>query len=144
MGIISDLIDYGYVTGAYLGVTVSNTDEESAAMFGLPVGAYVMSVENGGCAQRAGIQPKDIIIDLGGYEVKGITTLTRALRNFKANDVTTVTLIRGGRELVLEITLDEKPQSATPAETAPQGSEPMPSVGDPNEWFDYYRRFFGN
>ena len=144
MGIINDLIDYGYVTGAYLGVTVSNTDEESAAMFGLPVGAYVMSVEEGGAAQRAGIQPKDIIIDLGGYEVKGITTLTRALRNFKADDTTTVTVVRGGRELVLDITLDEKPQAAVPAETAPQGSEPMPSVGDPNEWFDYYRRFFGN
>ena len=145
MGIISDLIDYGYVTGAYMGITVSNTDEESAAMFGLPVGAYVMSVEEGGSADRAGIQPKDIIIDLGGYEVKGITTLTRALRNFKSGDTTTVTIIRSGAQMELEITLDEKPQTAAEAApTMPESTEGMPSQGDPNEWFEYYRRFFGN
>jgi len=142
-GMISDLIDYGYVTGAYMGITVSNTDEESASMFGLPVGAYVMSVEKDGSADRAGIQPKDIIIDLGGYEVKGITTLTRALRNFKAGDTTTVTIIRSGGQMELEITLDEKPQQLPATETAPQQDENMPSEGDPNEWFEYYRRFFG-
>ena len=143
MGIISDLIDYGYVTGAYMGISVSNTDEESAAMFGLPTGAYVLSVEADGAADRAGIQPKDIIVDLGGHEIKGITTLTRALRNFKAGDITTVTVIRSGGQMELEITLDEKPQQLPTAETAPQQDENMPSEGDPNEWFDYYRRFFG-
>ena len=143
MGIINDLIDYGYVTGAYLGVTVTNTDEESAAMFGLPVGAYVMTVEKDGSADRAGVHPKDIIIDLGGHEVKGITTLTRALRNFKAGDTTTITIVRSGGEQTLEITLDEKPQQLPTTETAPQQSENMPSEGDPNEWFEYYRRFFG-
>ena len=143
-GMISDLIDYGYVTGAYLGVTVSNTDEESAAMFGLPVGAYVMTVEKGGSADRAGIQPKDIIIDLGGHEVKGITTLIRALRSFKAGDTTTITIVRSGGEQTLEITLDEKPQQLPATEAAPQQGENMPSEGDPNEWFEYYRRFFGN
>ena len=144
MGIINDLIDYGYVTGAYLGVTVTNTDEESAAMFGLPVGAYVMTVEKDSSAERAGIQPKDIITNLGGHEVKGVTTLTRALRNFKAGDTTTVTVVRSGGEHVLEITLDEKPQQLPSAQTAPQQGENMPSEGDPNEWFDYYRRFFGD
>jgi len=42
--IINDLIDYGYVTGAYMGVTVMNTDEESAAMYGLPTGARIEEV----------------------------------------------------------------------------------------------------
>jgi serine protease Do len=104
-----------------------------------------MTVEEGGSADRAGIQPKDIIIDLGGYEVKGITTLTRALRSFKAGDTTTITVVRSGGEQTLEITLDEKPQAAAqPAPTMPESTEGMPSQGDPNEWFDYYRRFFGD
>ena len=137
-GIISDLMDYGYVTGAYLGVTVRNMDSEAAAMYGLPLGAYVETVEAGGSAARAGIQPKDIIIDLGGYEVEGITSLTRALRNFKAGDSTTITVIRGGAQVVMEITLDEKPQTITV--TPEYGSdEEMPS-GDYNEWYDW---FFG-
>ncbi|MBQ2855037.1 MAG: trypsin-like peptidase domain-containing protein [Oscillospiraceae bacterium] len=141
-GMISDLIDYGYVTGAYMGISVSDTDESSASMFGLPTGAYVISVEDGGAADRAGIQPKDIITDLGGYKVKGITSLTRALRNFKAGDTTTVTVIRGGAAMELEITLDEKPQAAIASIPEDDGS--MPSEGDPDEWYDYYyRRFFG-
>ena len=139
--IINDLIQYGYVTGAYMGVTVQNTDADSAAMFGLPVGAYIVSVEKDGAADRAGIQPKDIVIDLGGNSVKNITDLTRALRNFKAGDTTTVTLIRSGQEMTLNITLDEKPHQVE--ETTPQPEGQMPSSGDYDEWFDYFYRYFG-
>ena len=138
IGIISDLMDYGYVTGAYLGVTVSNTDAESAAMFGLPVGAYVQSVDRGTAADRAGIQVKDIIIDLGGIKVEGITTLTRALRNFNAGDTTTITVIRSGQKLVLDITLDEKPHDLSAA-AEPEAQPTQPENGN----FDWYDRFFG-
>ena len=142
-GIIDDLIDYGYVTGAYMGITVSNTDEESASMFGLPTGAYVMSVEKGGSADRAGIQAKDIIIDLGGTKITGITSLTRELRNYKAGDTTTVTVIRSGGQLELEITLDEKPQTSNQPAAAPENADVMPNEGNPDEWFEYFRRYFG-
>ena len=138
--LIADLIDYGYVTGAYMGVTVTNTDEAAAAQFGLPTGAYIDSVEPGGAADRAGIQPKDIVIGLGDYEVRNVTDLTRALRNFKAGDTTTVTLLRGGREMSLEITLDEKPHS-TEEKPVPDGE--MPQSGDFDELYEYFRRYFG-
>lgn len=139
--IINDLIDYGYVTGAYMGVTVQNTDAESAAMYGLPTGAYIVSVEKGGAADRAGIQAKDIVIDLGGNKVSNITDLTRALRNFKAGDTTSVTLLRGGREMTLDITLDEKPRDVEPETVQPNSQ--MPSSGNYEEWYDYFRRYFG-
>jgi len=142
MNVVDDLIDYGYVTGAYMGVSVQNTDENSAAMFGLPTGAYIVSVEEGGAAERAGIQPKDIVIRLGDYKVTNVTELTRALRNFKAGDTTTVTVVRSGGQLELEITLDEKPHD-TAASTEPQTAPTMPSDGSYDEWFDYFRRYFG-
>ena len=142
MGMIGDLMDYGYVTGAYLGVTVQNNDAESAAKFGLPTtGAYVLTVEAGGAADRAGIQPKDLIVKLGSYNISTITDLTRSLRNFKAGDTTTVTVIRGGQELELGITLDEKPHN-TQTPTTP-AEEYLPSEGDFEEWYDYFRRYFG-
>ena len=142
--IINDLIDYGYVTGAYMGVTVMNTDAESAAVYGLPTGARIEEVVKGGAADRAGLQAKDIIIDLGGYEVSNITDLTRALRNFKADDTTTVTILRNGKEMTLEITLDEKPRE-TAAETVPQPSGEMPSSGSYEDWYDYFfSPFFGD
>ena len=142
--IIQDLIDFGYVTGAYMGVTVMNTDPESAAMYGLPTGARIEEVVKGGAADRAGLQPKDIVIDLGGYEVRNITDLTRALRHFKADDITTVTILRNGKEMTLDITLDEKPQETTqesPAQPEPQA----PGYGGYDEdMYEFFRRFFGN
>ena len=138
LGMISDLMDYGYVTGAYLGVTVQNTDANATAMYNLPAGAYVYSVVEGGSADRAGVQPKDIIIDLGGHAVTNVTTLTRALRNFNAGDTTTITVIRSGLKMELPITLDEKPHD----DAATQEADPsMPSEGSYQDWYDFFFPF---
>lgn len=109
--IVEDLIQYGYVTGAYLGVSVSDMDSSAASYYGMPVGAYVREVTEGYAAQKAGLQVKDIIVAIGEYEVNGVTALTRALRHFKAGDTTTITVFRSGVELVLTITMDEKPDT---------------------------------
>lgn len=139
-GMVSDLIDFGYVTGAYLGVTVGEMDPEAAAMYNIPVGAYIRDVVEGASADRAGLQAKDIVIRLGRYEVGSITDLTRALRNFKAGETATVTYIRGGAEHTADITFDERPKDLN----NPQAETPMPSEGDYDEWFDYFEKFFGD
>ena len=141
--LINDLIDYGYVTGAYMAVTVQDMDSESADMFGLPTGAYIVSVEKGGAAERAGIQPKDIVIGLDNHEISNVTELTRALRNYKAGDTATVTLLRSGREMTVEITFDERPNTTQPEEIAPEQKEQMPQSGDFDDLYEYFRRFFG-
>lgn len=112
-GLLSDLATYGYVTGAYMGVRVSDMEASAATYYGLPLGAYVQSVDDGGAAQRAGIRSKDIIVKLGDYEVGSVNDLTRALRNFKGGDVTTVIVYRSGAEVRMTITLDEKPVPQT-------------------------------
>ena len=138
---LDDLIDYGYVTGGYMGVSVENVDAEAASRYGLPSGAYVVSVEPDSAAKKAGVQVKDIITELGGYSVNNVTDLTRALRNFKAGDTTTVTVSRSGSQVTLEITLDERPQE-TKNDTQ-QSPENMPESGDFDEWYNYFRRYFG-
>lgn len=138
MNIIGDLRDFGYVTGAYLGVRVLDTDASAAALYGLPTGAYVESVEENGSAEKAGVQAKDIIIGLGEYEVSNRSELTRTLRRFKAGDTTTITVIRSGERLTMDITLDEKPKDLnTPTTVEPS----MPQNGNYDEW---YKFFFGD
>ena len=122
--LINDLIDYGYVTGAYMAITIQ--DNQSATSLGLPSTAYIVSVEDGGAADRAGLQPKDIITALDSYEITNATELTRALRNYKAGDTATVKLIRSGREMTLEITFDERPQQTEEPNTQ---QAPMPNEG---------------
>ncbi|MEF2837546.1 MAG: trypsin-like peptidase domain-containing protein [Oscillospiraceae bacterium] len=138
--LINDLIDYGYVTGAYMAVTVQDTDE-SAEKFGLPSGAYIVSVEKDGAAERAGIQPKDIVIAVDEHKVSNVTELTRALRNYKAGDTATIKLIRSGAEMTVEITFDERPQQTEEPASAQDPSQP--NEGSYDEWFDYFRRYFG-
>lgn len=145
--IINDLKDLGYVTGAYLGVTVQNIDSEAASLYNLPTGAHVRSIVEGASADRAGIKTGDIIIALGEYSVSNVTDLTRSLRHFKAEEITTITILRSGQQMVLTITLDEKPQdlntSENSTEGSTEGSTQVPNQFPNDELFDYFRRFFG-
>ena len=147
MSMTEDLITNGYRTNmAYLGVVVMDLDSNTAAMYSLPMGSYVRSVEPGSCAETAGIQPKDIIIAIGEYGVEGNSTLQSALRKFKAGDSTTVTVYRAGAELELPITFDERPQdpNASLEQQPPQESGEMPSSGSFEDWYNYFAPFFDN
>ena len=145
MSMTEDLIANGYRTNqAYLGVVVMDLDSNTASMYSLPMGSYVRSVEPGSCAEKAGIQPKDIIIAIGEHPVEGNSTLQSALRRFKAGDSTTVTVYRAGAELELPITFDERPQDPDADLEQPQNPGEMPSSGSYEDWYNYFFPFFGN
>lgn len=137
---IADLMAQGYISSGYLGVIVNNVDSKTAAMYNLPSGAYVSTVNEGSCAEKAGIQVKDIITAVGGTTVTNITDLNRALRGFKAGDETTVTIYRNGQSLDLAAVLDEKPQEDSSDAKTHEGA---PSEGSYDEWYEYFNRFFG-
>lgn len=141
VGILEDLANYGYVTGGYLGVKVSDMDAEAASYYGMPVGAYVQEVTPGYAAQKAGLRAKDIIVELGGYEVRNVNGLTRALRHFVAGDEVPVVVYRGGQKLTLTVVLDEKPTEQSAAavpETTPESSKDESAY----EWWNNFP-FFG-
>jgi serine protease Do len=62
----------GHVTRGKLGVVIQNVTQGLADSFGLPEpeGALVSSVEKGGPAERAGIEPGDVILKLNGEALK--------------------------------------------------------------------------
>ena len=144
MAMTEDLIANGYRTNqAYLGVSVMDLDGNTAAMYSLPMGSYVQSVVEGSCAEKAGIQPKDIIIAIGEHTVEGNSTLQRALRKFRAGDTTTITVFRAGAEVELTITFDERPQDPDAAQQQPQQPGEMPSSGSYEDWYEFFYPFFG-
>ena len=53
----------------------------------------------------------------------------------------TVTVNRGGKQLTLEITLDERPQQTD--EQTPETTQPTPDSGSFDDWYEYFRRYFG-
>ena len=139
LGLIEDIIEFGYVNSAYLGIMVNNQNELTA---GLPAGAYVAEVTPGYCAEAAGIRAGDYIIELGGYEITSMNDLTRVLRRLDPGTTTTVTVLRNGQEIVLTITLDARPRD-TETEV-PVEPVPLPEEGDYDEWYEYFKWFFEN
>ena len=112
--VVYDLQEYGYVRGrAYLGVTLRELDDTTAETYGLPVGPIVQEVLEGSCAEKAGVQPRDIIIAFDGTKTRTYTQLVSAMNRCRAGDTVTVKLFRSGAELEVSITLDERPQEDT-------------------------------
>ena len=128
MELVADLMEYGYVNQAYLGVGLEEMDASVAAAYGLPSGPRVASLEEDHCAQKAGVQVGDIITGLGEYSVQSYSDLVMALRNFKAGDTTAISIYRAGAELELTITLDEKPADVTAGPQ--QGSQSQQDAQD--------------
>ena len=128
MNIISDLIEHGYVTGkAYMGIYVRTVSSTVAMYYNMAEGAFIDSMDENGCAARAGLKPGDIITGLGSDEIKSSEDLKAAKSAYSSGDTTTVTVFRGGETLTFEITFDEEPanntynQNGTNQQTATQG-----------------------
>ena len=105
---ITDLRDFGYITGAALGVMLHDVDQQTAIYYGLPMGAYVTEVIAGGAAEKAGVQVRDIIVAIGEHPVTSRNELSRVLEMYSGGESTTISVWRGGREVTLNITMDAK------------------------------------
>lgn len=125
VSIANDLITKGYVTGkAYLGIKLDDRyNSMYSQYYGMPIGAFVYSVESGSCAEKAGIQAGDIITQLGGEELTGYSDLKQAVKQFSAGDTAELVLYRAGESMTLTITFDEvQPDSMSdsPAQVRPE------------------------
>ena len=69
--IVKDLMEYGTVQRAILGVTIEDVTAELAAEHDLEElkGVYVNGVREGGAAKEAGIKTGDVILSIDGVEV---------------------------------------------------------------------------
>lgn len=100
---------------SYMGVICRELSEEFSQVYGVPTGAFVDSVEEGGPAYQAGLQKGDIIVKLDTKNVSSYTDLVNALQYYAAGETVDVTVCRADNgeyvEKVLTITLGEKPES---------------------------------
>jgi membrane-associated protease RseP (regulator of RpoE activity) len=67
-------------------------------------GVYITGTIKGYPAYEAGMKPGDVIISLGNYPVRNITTFENALQTFKANQSTTVSVLYDGTPELYNIT----------------------------------------
>ncbi len=105
------LISTGQASNAYLGVRLSDVNQETAEQFDTQAGALVEQAPQGEPASQAGIRQGDIITAVDGREVENTGDLLSALRRYQPGDTVEITLVRnGGNETTVNVTLGERSQ----------------------------------
>lgn len=119
--IISQLVEKGKVTRAWLGVSIKPVSEDEARSLGLakPAGALIAGVQGDGPAARGGIRAGDIILMLGNNEVRDPSHLQQLVAVTRIGAALPVVVLRGGRK----ITVTVKPGNADTAAASRQIEE---------------------
>lgn len=119
-GLINSVLKDGKLQQAFLGVRYVSITADVAQQYNLSVnqGAYVVgdgqgdpAVVSGGPADNAGVQSGDIITKINDTTIDSKTSLTGALAQFQPGDKVTLTIIRGGKTITLDVTLGNTPSS---------------------------------
>ena len=110
-GIIESIIENGYISKPYIGVSVASVSAETQS-YGLPKGAAVKAVAEDSPAEAAGLQINDIITAINGDAITGSGDLVNAVGDAAVGDVLKLTVYRGGSTMELTLTVGEKIQAA--------------------------------
>ena len=122
----------------YLGVNLQPMNDDLADSLGVARnrGEIVQIVTDDSPAERAGMEPGDIIVEVDGNEVSSDQTVSFLVANIDPGETVPVTVIREGRRVTLNTTLARRPSEDELAQQAqtfdPDSDEPM----DPDQTDD--------
>ena len=104
--IADDLIDFGSVKRALLGVTMTQIDDKKAKELKLfsPNGVYIEEVLKGGAADKAGIRHGDVIVYVDSTAITTPSSLQEKVSSYNPGDKASVTIIRDGDRKTVEVT----------------------------------------
>ena len=104
--IVSDLIDFGSVRRAKLGITMTAVDEKVASEMKLSSlkGVYIVEVSKGGAADKAGLKKGDVLLSIDSKQVSGPSALQEVVNSYHPGDVATIKYVRDGKEKTAKVT----------------------------------------
>jgi serine protease Do len=120
--VTQQLIAKGKITRGYIGATIESLSDDLAASWGLEgrKGAQVTDLVPGGPAQRAGLQPGDVVVAVNGVPVKSNTEMTREVAKAQAGDVIHLDVFRAGKERTVDVTSGTRPSEEQLAQNSGQ------------------------
>lgn len=96
--IVEQLLEKGYVSRPYIGVSGRDIDEETAALYELPVGVIVLDVVKGSPAENAGLKRGDVIVGFKGMTILGMEQLIAEIAECQVGEKVALTYIRDGKD----------------------------------------------
>lgn len=109
--VLENLKKFGRVPRPWLGIISRQVTPSLAYAYGLPrtQGVLVLNMVNRGPADRAGLEPGDIIFEMDGKSVHEFKELEKILVTHKPTDKAEISIQRGNRILKKEFKLEEFP-----------------------------------
>ena len=101
-----DLMDFGSVKRAVLGISMKPIDDKIAEELKLSSrnGVYIGEVSKSGAADKAGIKAGDVLIAIDSTKITNPASVQEAVSRFSPGDNAVVTVLRDGKELRLDVT----------------------------------------
>ena len=101
-----DLMDFGSVKRAVLGITMGAIDDKIAEELNLSSrnGVYISEVSKSSAADEAGIKPGDVLIAIDSIKITSAPSVQETVSRFSPGDKAVLTIIRDGKEKKVEVT----------------------------------------
>jgi serine protease Do len=105
--VVNDLLHYGVVQRAYMGVTIREVDSKLMKEKNLdaPNGVYIETVSDNGGAKAAGIEQGDVITSIDNLPVKSNSELLEIIGQHNPGDFVTVMVDRDGKSQEFKVEL---------------------------------------
>ncbi len=128
--VMEDLVDYGVVRRAWLGVAMKPIDALSAESYSLPSvsGVELTTITEDGPAEEYGLQPYDVITEVDDVPIGRVGQLQQNIAMKRPGDAINVRIYRENRPMDVSVVLGEaplQPRTETAASTGPVREERM-------------------
>ena len=110
--IMEQIVRTGGVTRGWVGIEVQEITAELAESFRLPdtQGALIAGVMRGSPADKAGIKPGDVLVQVGDKKVKDAQVMLDLIAALQPGSKASFTLKREGRDVALNVTIGKRPR----------------------------------
>lgn len=117
----------GRIVRPWLGVSMQRVTPDLAAGFGLarPAGLVVKEVHANGPGARAGLKRNDVIVAIRELPIDDEAALRFRLSTLNVDTVVPVKVIRGGKEMVVDLKLAAPPEDPPRDKTVLEGRQPL-------------------
>ena len=103
--IVYDLIDFGSVKRAMLGITMQPIDDKIAEELKLSSrnGVYIVEVLKNSAADKAGLKKGDVLVAVDSVKITSPSSVQEVVSRFSPGDKAELTVIRDGKEKTFEV-----------------------------------------
>ncbi len=122
--VLQQLIATGQVVRGWIGVEPQDVTAQLAQTLKLPhpEGVVIVGVLRGGPADRAGIKPGDVVLDVAGQPVANTGQLLNAVAALKPGSDTAITLLRSGQPATVTVRIGTRPRNLSASQPAEEDS----------------------